>query len=263
MEIIDFHTHPYINKETNIVRYPELFENTAEEFVKYAKAVGITKVCGSVIFRGNADITGFDAVRYSNDIMLGLMETMGDFYVPGFHIHPEYVRESLEEIERMHKHGVKLIGEIVPSLHGGWQLDSKGLPEILDLAGNYGMIVNFHSANNDEKTDAAQTEKMVAEHKNVTFVAAHPCDGSRYSKHLELMQKYDNYYLDLSGTGLFRNSMLRYGINKCGVERFLFGTDYPVCTPSMYIGGVLDDPLLTDDEKEAVMYKNAKRLLNT
>ena len=135
MEIIDFHTHPYIDKETNIVRFPELFENTVEEFVKYAKAVGFTKVCGSVIFRGNDEITGFGAVRHSNDIMLDLMEKLGDFYVPGFHVQPEYVKESLEEIERMHKHGVKLMGEIVPSLHGGWSLGADGLPEIFDLAG--------------------------------------------------------------------------------------------------------------------------------
>lgn len=257
MEIIDFHTHPYIDKETNICNYKDLLENTPEEFIKNAKAVGFTKVCGSVIYRGDS----FDAVRHSNDIMLQLKEIMGDFYVPGFQIQPDYLRESLEEVERMHKLGVNLIGEIVPSLHGGWSLDSKGIDEILDLAGDYGMIVSFHSANKEESQDAVDTDKMVAAHKNVTFVAAHPCEKSRYMKHLELMKRYDNYYLDLSGTGLFRNAMLRYGINECGVERFLFGSDYPVCTPSMFIGGILGDPLLTDAEKEAVMSGNAKRLL--
>ena len=46
-----------------------------------------------------------------------------------------------------------------------------------------------------------------------------------------------------------------------GIHRFLFGSDYPTCSPAMYIGGVALDPLLTDAEKQQIFSGNAKRLL--
>ena len=75
------------------------------------------------------------------------------------------------------------------------------------------------------------------------------------------MKMSENYYLDLSGTGLFRHGMLRRGIDECGVERFLFGSDFPTCNPAMFIGGVALDSLITEDEKTMILAENAKRLL--
>ena len=78
---------------------------------------------------------------------------------------------------------------------------------------------------------------------------------------LARMKMSENYYLDLSGYGIFRHGMLRRGIDEMGVERFLFGSDYPTCNPAMYIGGVAEDFTLTAEEKQAVLYDNAARLL--
>lgn len=35
-----------------------------------------------------------------------------------FHVHPAWVRESCDEIAYMHDRGVRLIGELVPYMHG-------------------------------------------------------------------------------------------------------------------------------------------------
>ena len=67
--------------------------------------------------------------------------------------------------------------------------------------------------------------------------------------------------MDLSGTGLFRQGMLRYGIDMFGAERFIFGSDYPTCNPSMFIGGIALDTLISEDEKKLIFAENAKRLL--
>ena len=37
--------------------------------------------------------------------------------------------------------------------------------------------------------------------------------------------------------------------------------DYPTCNPAMYLGGVLLDELITDEEKKAIFAQNAKKLL--
>ena len=255
MDIIDFHTHPFIDESTNICQHKEYFEQTPDDTVSYLKNMGINKICGSVIAKWNDDI-GFQNIIESNNTALKLKELYGDFYVPGMVLSPEYVKESLEEIERMHSHGVKLIGELVPRHLGTWSnYNTKEFSEIFDLAAQYEMVVNIHNC------DTEDMEAAVKNNKNVNFVIAHPGEYPVYMHHLERMKKYENYHLDLSGTGLFRHGMLRRGINECGVERFLFGTDYPVCNPGMYVGGILNDSLITDSEKEAVLSKNAKRLL--
>ena len=117
------------------------------------------------------------------------------------------------------------------------------------------MIVSFHSMNEDAM------DEMVKNHKDVIFVAAHPGEYGGFMRHVERMKFSENYYLDLSGYGIFRYGMLRHAIDAFGIDRILFGSDYPTCNPGMYIGGVLFDNLLTDTEKEKIFSLNAKRLL--
>ena len=117
------------------------------------------------------------------------------------------------------------------------------------------MVVSIHSMGEDEM------DKMVKAHPSVTIVAAHPGEFGSFMRHVERMKMSENYYLDISGYGLFRHGMLRRAIDEFGAHRILFGSDYPTCNPSMYIGGVLLDELITDEEKELIFSGNAKRLL--
>ena len=256
MEIIDFHTHPFVNVNSNICAHKEYFEMTPDNAVEYLKKIGITKICGSIVYLSTTLDEKFDDIIERNNHSLELREKYGDFYVPGMNIHPDYVKESLQEIERMHNHGINLIGELVPYLDK-WtgQYDSDGLFEILELADHYNMVVSVHTMFEESM------DKMIERFKNITFVGAHPDELAQYKRHIERMKKYDNYYLDLSGTGLFRHGMLMRGIKEVGVDRILFGTDFPTCNPSMFVGGVVLEPLLSDGEKEAILSKNAKRIL--
>lgn len=255
MDIIDFHTHPFLNEKTNICQHKSYFEMTPLETPEYLKGIGINRICGSVIAEWDDD-KGFENITKTNDTALKLKEIYKDFYIPGMVISPDYLKESLEEIERMHRLEVNLIGELVHTKLGGWSsYNTKEFSEIFDLATQYDMVVSVHNCDNEDM------ETAIKENKAVTFVVAHPGEYNTYMRHIERMKKCENYYLDLSGTGLFRHGMLRHGIDECGVERFLFGSDFPICNPAMFVGGVLNDSLITDDEKEAILSKNAKRLL--
>lgn len=257
-EIIDFHTHPFIEAKNNICSHKDILNMSAENTVKDLKELGITKICGSVV-NSNNDLysSKWKKVKENNDIALQLKEVYKEFYVPGFHVHADYVEESLKEIERMNEQGIKLIGELVPYIDG-WQngYDSENFSVILDEAEKRNMIVSFHSQNDDAM------DKMVKEHPNVIFVAAHPGEYSAFIRHIERMKFSENYYLDVSGYGIFRHGMLRKAIDTFGIDRILFGSDYPTCNPAMYIGGVLLDNLITDSEKEKIFSLNAKKLLH-
>lgn len=258
-EIIDFHTHPFDDSATNICAHKEWFDMSAENTVEYLKGLGISKICGSVLCRDIEGITHYDnywdMIADSNERALKLWAQYGDFYIPGFHVHPDYVKESCDEIERMHKLGVHLLGELVPYMHGWTDYSCKAFDEILDVATGYGMVVNLHTMDQDEM------DRMVQKHPKTIFVAAHPGEYADYMRHLNRMEMSENYYLDLSGTGLFRHGMLRHGIDAFGAERFLFGSDYPTCNSSMFIGGVALDTLISEEEKQMIFAGNAKRLL--
>ncbi len=258
-EIIDFHTHPFLGAGTNICSHKEYCGMSAESTRTLMAKLGIGTICGTVIgtpgeLRDGA--SPWEVIRACNDEALALRRRYGDFYIPGFHIHPDYVRESCEEIERMHRQNVRLVGELVPYWHGWRDFSCKAFSELLDVCEQYGMIVSFHSSGEDEM------DKMVKEHPHLTFVAAHPGEYGEFMRHMERMKYSENYYLDTSGYGIFRHGMMRHALDLFGAERFLFGSDYPTCNPAMYVGGIYFDTLISDKEKELIFAGNAKRILS-
>lgn len=256
-EIIDFHTHPFLTSDQNICSHRECFEMNTEQTRRDMLGLGITKICGSVLHKFSIEqISCFEQLKFANDTALKLRDIFGDFYIPGFHVHPDFVKESYAEIERMEGLGIRLIGELVPYGHGWNTYDSENLDKILDCAQAHGMIVSFHSMDEDGM------DRMVEKHPGLVLVAAHPGEYREFMRHMERMKKSDNYYLDLSGYGIFRCGMLRHAIDLFGPERFIFGSDYPTCSPAMYVGGITLDPLIKEDEKRLILSGNAKRLLD-
>ncbi len=254
-EIIDFHTHPFAENKNNICSHTEYCNMSVDNTVEVFKKLGVSIICGSVIGGGNDCDSYWQKIKANNDEALRLRDYYNGFYVPGFHVHPDYVEESINEIHRMHNEGVNLIGELVPYADGWNDYSCDAFSEILDEAGQHNMLVSFHSMGEDEM------DKMVQKHKDIIFVAAHPGEYDEFMRHMERFKMSENYYFDISGYGIFRYGMLRHAIDIVGADRILFGSDYPTCNPGMYIGGVLMDNLLTDSEKEKIFSVNAKKLL--
>lgn len=253
MTIIDFHAHPFRRMENCLNFYPEMPELDAAGMRGQLENAGIGHICGSVL-KKNFHISTFESIRQLNREALALQAELGDFYTPGFHIHPDFVRESCEEIAFMHSRGITLIGELVPYMHGWGDFPEKNWMEIMDTAQQYGMLCSYHTP------FAYDMNRMVAEHPGITFIAAHPGDHDRVSEHVEMMKRYDNYCLDLSGTGLFRFGVLRHLVREVGDERILFGTDYPICNPRMYVQAVLGEDIPASSQ-ERILGGNAIRLL--
>lgn len=255
-EIIDFHTHPFIERDQNICNHIDNCDMSVESTRELFRKLGVSRICGTVLTLGRRrdEASPADVMRLNNDDALRLRDIYGDFYIPGFHISPRCPRESLDEIERMHKKGVKLMGELVPYLYG-WDSYNGVVGDMIDAAASFGMVINVHPTSEEDM------DKMVKNHPNAVIVAAHPGEYGEFMRHLGRMKMSENYYLDLSGYGIFRHGVIRRAIDEFGKERFLFGSDYPTCNPAMYLGAVTLDPLITDEEREYLLSKNAKRLL--
>lgn len=253
MPIIDFHTHPYLDATQNLSFYPNAAPDTPDGMRQQLLNAGITHICGSPILTGHSD-----DIRKMNDAALALKALLGDFYTPGFHIHPGQMELSLEEIRRMGDAGVKLVGELVPYMHGWSRFDEwpcvDELNALLDEAQRYGMVFSYHTI------WEWPLEPVIAAHPDMPFVAAHPGERDSVAMHIARMKKYDNAYLDLSGTGIFRFGCIRYLVNQVGAERILFGTDYPICNPDMYVHAVMGEHL-GDRVEQMIFHDNAARLL--
>lgn len=215
--IIDFHVHPFREPEHCLNFYPEMPPLDGAQMRAQLERAGITHICGSVLRKQQPE--GFEALRMLNREALALKAELGDFYTPGFHIHPGFPEESCEEVHYMHSHGVRLIGELVPYMHGWGDFSEDSWMTIMDEAERCGMICSYHTP------FAYDMGKMAAAHPGIPFVAAHPGDHDRVPEHIALMKKHENCYLDLSGTGLFRFGLLKHLINEVGADRILFGTD--------------------------------------
>ena len=74
----------------------------------------------------------------------------------------------------------------------------------------------------------------------------------------------DGIWYDTSSSLMFlSDDDAKRMLDRFGVERFLYGTDFPMWTPKTEIQRFLDKPLgLTQQEKEDVLYNNFARLFS-
>lgn len=255
-EIIDFHTHPFSNKIQNLCRFPSS-EMDKDFTLSIMKRYGVSKFCGSVL--GHTPTTPdnvWEVLSSYNDTALKLYNYYGGSYVAGCHVHPNHVEESKKYIDKFHEKGLNLVGEIVP-----WSnkmqntYNSDGMFELIEYFTKKGMILSAHPTPPDDM------DALCENHKNTIIVGAHPGEKEQFTRHIERAKKYENYYVDLSGTGIFRYRTTRKLIDEIGAHKVVFGTDYPICDLQMYIGAIAHDELLTDNEKSLILSENAKRIL--
>ena len=248
-EIIDAHIHPYISDGANL----QWFGKTPhKELVSKMKEMGISRACGSVITR-NPDCN-MEHIRAMNNECLAFRDLYPDFFIPGAQVHPDYPQESCAEIERLYKdEGLRWVGELVGYLTNFKTYVSPGAFEIYALLEKLGLPVNIHDFNIEEMGTIAEA------FPRLNIIVAHPADGADTRKRISYVTKYPNVHLDISGHAPDRWGMLRYAIDTAGKEKFLFGSDSPICNPAAYIA-IVNSEQLSEDEKEAVFSGNFKRL---
>lgn len=254
-EIIDAHIHPSIESAGSDFSSFN-FKNPPEVLVSTLKRAGITQAAGSVISRFTDAKPSWEDIHKLNLAALEMQRRFPDFYIPGIHIYPDYIPESLAEIETMHnEHNVKLIGELVAYLMG---YSAYNLPELNDvwaLARDLKMVVNLHLNNLTEAADILQN------FPELKLIIAHPTSSvPEYNARLELISRYPNAALDISGSGPNTWNMVKHGIKTAGREKIIFGTDFPLRNPGMYVAGVCFEEI-SDDDRRAVFSGNFNRLL--
>jgi len=245
--IIDAHVHPYLNRN-----FASNGPKDWDEYFSELERAGINKICGSINIRN--DGSSFDPVYSCNKQVMELYEQYPDKYFPGINIHPNFPEESRAELEAAYAKGVRWIGEIGAYVMGYTDYATPKMFSILEFACKHKMVLNIHPSSLEDM------DKLLSRFPNLKIVIAHPKCVNEVMDNYKLLERHPNAYLDLSGGGLNKWGMLRAGIDMLGAERFLFGTDYPICNPAMYVQGVIFEHL-SDAERKSVFHDNFLRLI--
>lgn len=277
--IIDIHTHifpPEICKDRG--RYfpgEPAFEllyrdqkksplSTAEALVAAMDRDGIR---GSVTF-------GFpwkqaELIHRSNDYVLEAMTRYPDRLLGFACLNPELPR-AIEEGERCLKAGMKGLGEIAlyTGLSARSWLDS--MKPLAELAGRWQAPLLLHTNEPVGHFYPGKTHlpfwdlyELIKTFPSTKFILAHWGGGLWWYELLkrEVREVLQNTYYDTAASPfLYRPEIYQYAVGIMGLEKILYGSDYPLLGLDRYLKE-LDQAGLSPEQKEAILGGNAQKIL--
>ena len=140
-EIIDVHTHPFLDYKNGCIG-PYGKPLDMAEFDFEMKKAGLNRYAGAPLVVHK--VINYQEIRKLNEDALRIRDRFPD-YIPGIQVHEAFPQESIADLTKLyHEEGVRYIGELVPYIMDTGEFNSPGMLEILKEAGKLGMTVNFH-----------------------------------------------------------------------------------------------------------------------
>ena len=250
MEInaIDSHCHiRYASKETiksvpisKIMQEGSYYTAYWDELSQMEKAAKVSTVLASPM---EALVDLADTVQ-ANEDMFRLVQDIPNLY-QWVVIDPRN-DSTFEQADRMLKNE-KCVGmKLHPRLHQ-YTLAEYG-EKIFSFADERSAIVQMHYGREDYVG-------LANAFPNATFIVAHlggklHIDAVKYAKHR-------NVYTDTSGMDSLKNKVIEYAVSQIGSDRILVGTDTYAAGSQR---GRIEYALISQQDKENILYNNAKRL---
>ena len=260
-EIIDVHTHVFPEKIA-----VKAAENTANYYGLGRQGDGTAKCLlrgahglkNKVRFVVSSAALHAGNVAVGNDYLASLAASDSRF-IPLASFHPDMGTEAAEaELVRAKANGAKGI-----KLHcdfQGFAIDDERAVEIYRVCARLGMPVLFHVG--DRKSDLSHPKRLlyVAERvPELTVIAAHMGgysvwdEAEKYIIGTPVYVDTSEALLGMDAAGLYRL------IEKHGVERVMFGSDYPLWFTAHAFNG-LEQCALSAREKALVYCETAKKV---
>jgi predicted TIM-barrel fold metal-dependent hydrolase len=276
--IIDFHTHLfpesicsdreaccesepafemlYRSPKSRLVSAPELLAAMDQNGIDQSVVFGFPWQSAELFRRHNDFI--MDAVQRHPDRLIGF-----GCFDPGN-------REAAREAERCLDGGLAGIGELA-FYRSGIETDSiEQLAPIMDICRERGRPVLIHTNEpvghdypGKTPNTLSQIYRMVERFSANTIVLAHWGGGLFFFSLLkkDVKHRLRNVYFDTAASPfLYDEAIYRIAIQVAGVDKILFGSDFPLIPPSRYFKE-LQAAGLSEDERRQICGMNACRLL--
>lgn len=278
MAIIDFHTHifpPQLRENRNdyagrdplfahLYSDPKAKVATAEELIASMDQEGIDI---SIVL--NIGWTDHELCRQTNDYIMEAISRYPSRLVGFCAIQPRAGEAAIAEIERCARGGMRGIGEMRPDIQGFDLGDEAIMSPVIEAARHHGLILLAHSSEpvgHNYKGKGTITPdllyRFICRFPDVPIVCAHWGGGLPfYALMPEVKTALANVFFDTAATPfLYRPEIFKYVAEIVGVDKILFGTDYPLMPQSRVIQQL--QSLGIGEEAEAlILGGNAKRLL--
>ena len=257
--IIDSHCHIYPDKiaekasasTSDFYKMPSLFDGKISTLLERGVAAGIEHFIVQSVATSPTQVSGINhfiakAVAESNGCFTGLGT-----------LHPdsENIEADIEEIISLGLKGVKLHPDIQRVA-----IDDARMANIYELCAER-LPILMHTG--DHRFDFSNPNRMLPEllkYPNLTVVGAHFGGWSVWDEAVEKLSKFENFYVDCSSSLYAMTAEKAKELIKAyGVDRVLFGTDYPMWDIETEIDRFMKIEL-TEEEREAILYNNAARL---
>ena len=276
--IIDFHTHvfsPKINQDRPryIDRDPlfallysrkEAKLATAEELIASMDQTGVEI---SVII--NAGWMTNELCRETNDYILESIARYSKRLIGFCTVQPKSIDAAVAEIERCARAGARGIGEMRPDIQSFDLTDEEVMTPFVAALRKHKLILLTHASEpvgHDYRGKGAITPDVLypfsTRYPDVPLVCAHWGGGLPfYALMPEVKQAMKNVYFDTAASPfLYSPQIYRRVADLVGADRILFGTDYPLLSPTRLLDEI-NTTDLSEAEKRLILSENARRLL--
>ncbi|MDD5399426.1 MAG: amidohydrolase family protein [Dehalococcoidia bacterium] len=183
-------------------------------------------------------------------------------------IQPREGEKALAEMERCSSSGIKGVGELRPDVQDFDLCDTKLMRPIINSMIALGMVLSLHVSEpvgHDYPGKGGNTPDIVyrfmSQAKGLKVILAHMGGGLPF---YEMMPEVgealsDAWYDTAAGPFLYKPAVYRVTAAVCGMEKMLFGSDWPLLSQQRVIAHIRESGL-DKAELDAVLGGNAQRL---
>ena len=258
--ITDWHAHIHFGSSDAVKRDQGI---GTEPIRRLDEAAGVT-LSGLIVIARKGEIA---ETRAKNDRVIAAAKSGDGRFFPIASVHPLDGADALEELDRVAAAGVKVI-----KLHPNTQdfdVSDPAVAKVVERCAELHLILLFDSYKPWDLSEMGKFVLLAATHRDARIVLAHMgLTSFREALTFAQIRKLDiatNIYFDLSAIAVtYADSPVRpelvWTMRQIGIDRFLFGSDWPVDTPASAADAVRRLGL-TLPEQRKVFHDNAAALL--
>jgi predicted TIM-barrel fold metal-dependent hydrolase len=254
VDIIDAHAHlaPHQDEGDNA---------PADDLISQME---MTSVDIAVVLAAAPEKGNLAATEQHNEFIADVTAQFHDQLIGMGSVHPGDGKKAMQELDRFSD--LKLQGVNLHPVVQHFHCDSSDMYALAETCSNLDMPVVIHSYFPGDVLESERLYKLVIDNKDTTFVLAHMGGHAFLDCYRYVQAHTQNVYFDVSTIAImFRRSPytehLRWLIQQIGVDRVMFGSDYPTYSLVDALAAV-DDLGLSYEESEHILGKTAAALLN-
>ena len=258
--IIDAHTHPMLDPDAQIVADP----HPPEAYLALVRGSRIGRAAALTIARGG----DLERTIAGNDAVLRLASDSGAFFYPVCSVHPADGAAAAEELDRVTAAGAAWL-----KLHPNTQrfdVADPAVEAVVRRAAERELPVLFDAYSPWDANQPGKFVNLAMAVPESRLILAH-AHGPGFPQLLfyDILARYPwwqrNVWVDISVTGLMLAGgpfaeQFAWVLRKMGVDRVIFGSDYPVDDPLTALRAV-NGLGFTDEEQAAILHDSAAALL--